>query len=234
MRLAPIRDFEKIKVSNLHSTFEPKIFQQFPTIQAEFFTHKPFHELTDTLAMNVEFYSDFVVLLSHMAPASFDLDESEAVCGALENMIHRRYWSRKKFVLSLLKENEEKLSLRSETELRKMIRELPIFKSFPLENVLVSLGARNAQGLIYKQAYKQALPGNLIKKYLEANNILLIEYIKYEKLQDFLEIKNKSLSQFYEEYLTWSVQTKLREEPNTKREHMKILNDQFNNDISGL
>ena len=57
---------------------------------------------------------------------------------------------------------------------------------------------------------------------------------EYEKLRDYLVIKNKCLSEFYEEYLTWSVQNKLREEPNTKREHMKILNDQFNNDISGL
>jgi len=128
------------------------------------------------------------------------------------------------------------LSLRSETELRKMVRELPIFKSFPSENLLVSLGARNVQGLIYNQDYKQALPGNLIKKYLEANNILLIKYMsfEYEKLRDYLVIKNKCLSEFYEEYLTWSVQNKLREEPNTKREHMKILNDQFNNDKSGL
>ncbi len=247
VRLAPIRDFEVIKVSNSYSTFDPKIsiFQHLPNIQAKFFTYSSINELfftypsinelTDTLAMDVKFDSDFVVLLSHMAPASFGLDESETVCEALESMIHKR-WNRntENCVLSLLKENEEKLSLRNETELRKMVRELPIFKSFPSENLLVSIGARNAQGLIYKQAYKQALPGNLIKKYLEANNILLIEYIKYEKLQDFLEIKNKSLSQFYEEYLTWSVQTKLREEPNTKREHMKILNDQFNNDISGL
>jgi len=251
VKLAPIRDFEVIKVSNSHSTFDPimrKIFQQFPNIRANFFTYTPFYKLTDTLAMNMKFDSDFVVLLSHMTPASFGLDESETVCRALETMIHKRYQTLKRYRTHkkyyfdyvveyvLLKENEEKLSLRSETELRKMVRELPIFKSFPSENLLVSLGSSNVQVLIdpTEKPYKETLPENLIKKYLEAKNILLIKHMSYEKLRDYLKIKNKSLSLFYEEYLTWSFQNELLEETNAKREHMKILNDQFNNEISGL
>jgi len=247
VKLAPIRDFEVIKVSNSHSTFVPimrKILNQFPNIQvpkiqANFFTSElpVIHELIDTLAMNVKFGSDFVVLLSHMNPASFGLDESETVCRALEFTIHKCWNSNtENYVLSLLKENEEKLSLRSETELRKMVRELPIFKSFLSENSLVSLGSRNVQVLIdlTEKPYKETLPENLIKKYLEAKNILLIKHMSYEKLRDYLKIKNKSLSQFYEEYVTWSVKIELHKKPNIKRRQMKILNDLFNIDISGL
>jgi len=69
-----------------------------------------------------------------MNPSSLSAKNSDNICKNLENLENSFNWpydtATETYYLSLLKTNEEKLNLRTDNQLKAMIEELPIFRSY--------------------------------------------------------------------------------------------------------
>ena len=117
--------------------------------------------------------SDLVILLSSMASSSFSLADSGTICKALENSINRPYDKlAKKNVSSLLRTGEKKLNLRTDSQLKAMIKELPIFQSYT-STQLVRLSSNTVYAI--HSSSGASIAENLFEKYLLVKSLVLIK-----------------------------------------------------------
>ncbi len=173
--------------------------------------------------------SDLVILLSSMASSSFSANDSETICKKLDNSFNRPYNRYTNiYYFSLLKTNEEKLNLRTDKQLKAMIKELPIFHSYESAH-LIRLSNKSAYAI--KSSPGATIKENLFEKYLVSKSLVLIKSTHVD-LNSYLGIEDRSLTQLYKEFFAWSLGQP--QNPSLCKQIMTLLMDHFASDQRGL
>lgn len=200
IRLAPLSHIEKIKTRRFHQL--NNLLDQFPTIQSDFFDYQTdFRKFINRLAMDpCDKPADLVILLTSISPPSFSLHDSEIICKTLDNSIKKPYNKYTKSYFTSLLNYDESLNLRTDFQLKAMIKEMPIFQSYT-STELIRLTNKRAYAI--KLSFGTSIEVNLFDEYLLANSVVLIKST-FTNLKSYLEIEDRSIVQFYKEFLVWN------------------------------
>ncbi len=167
-----------------------------------------------------------------MNPSSLSAKNSDNICKNLENLENSFNWpydtATETYYLSLLKTNEEKLNLRTDNQLKAMIKGLPIFHSYASAE-LIRLSNKSAYAI--KSSPGGTIKENLFEKYLASKSLVLVKS-SHVNLNSYLEIEDRSLTQLYKEFFTWSLGQP--QNPSLCKQIMTLLKDQFSSDQRGL
>jgi len=223
--LAPLSHIEKIRNEAPASSDLKQLLNQFPATKSNFFNDQfqiSFRQFIDRLVMDpCNRPSDLVILLS--------AKNSDKICKKLDNSFNRPYDTvTEKYYLSLLKTNEEKLNLRTDNQLKAMIKGLPIFHSYASAE-LIRLSNKSAYAI--KSSPGGTFKENLFEKYLASKSLVLVKS-SHVNLNSYLEIEDRSLTQLYKEFFAWSLGQP--QNPSLCKQIMTLLKDHFASDQQGL
>lgn len=227
IRLAPLSHIEMIKTGRFYQL--EKLLDQFPTIQSNFFDssfQSDFRKFINRLAMDpCSRPADLVILLSSISSPSFSLRDSETICSTLDNSFNKPYDKNTETYFTSLLRTDESLNLRTDPQLKAMIKEMPIFQSYT-STELIRLTNKRAYAI--KSSPGTSIEVNLFDKYLLANSLVLIKST-YTDLKSFLAIEDRSLVQFYKEFLVWNQGQP--QDPQVCKKLMTLLKDRYASEL---